>query len=78
MPNFKVGEEVIVYQPEYKFAVYDQQSRYKGRLIRPHAPVGREKYLYWKVELYGTASQDTEGHNITVTVHEKAMRRIKK
>lgn len=70
--KFKIGEKVIAYVSDIGLVNYIGQSRFVAKIIT------KRNFGIYKVELLGTESQDSEGHCIRQSVHEKAIRRIKK
>jgi len=70
--KFKLGDRVAVYSYSKDFE-YFGNTRQTGKVVVINMDAN-----FLKVEIDGTASQDTEGHNVCVKVHPKQCRRLMK
>lgn len=66
------AEKVVCYVSDLRIAKWEMRSRFIGIVKRQKA------FGIFSAELLGTGSQDSEGHNISVDVNFKALRKLKK
>jgi len=71
MPKFELNERVVFYISDKKWIEYYGSARFIGRILR----IMNMGLL--RIEMEGTGSQDSEGHNNYTDVHPKAVRKLK-
>jgi hypothetical protein len=72
MASYSLGDRVAIYLNDQRLADYLGGWRHTGT-VRRHWGKG-----LLKVEIDGTASQDTEGNNFLILAHHKTLRKLRK